>query len=233
MSWYLFSICALHSFLSFNCSCLHSTLGPHYLLPGLLYLFPGIVNMVLQIHLSKSVLKLPELHLNYLHKSSLTFHLQSSLIWPRIYLPFNPTRTLNYSWLMVLKTDFGFLPLCLCLFFSLVTHQLHQQLIPYLIFPDCDTHHFSLITKCGNYQIYSTYFILCVCFIDPHSPMWEDLEGGIMPYTSSLHITYRSYILSVEVYPPKCSKESKLLLSPKWFLWSPEALAPSMVLMTY
>lgn len=70
---------------------------------------------------------------------------------------------------MVLKTDFGFLPLCLCLFFSLVTHQLHQQLIPYLIFPDCDTHHFSLITKCGNYQIYSTYFILCVCFTDPNS----------------------------------------------------------------
>lgn len=23
--------------------------------------------------------------------------------------------------------------------------------------------------KCGNYQIYSTYFILCVCFIDPNS----------------------------------------------------------------
>lgn len=109
-------------------------------MPGLLYLFPGILNMVLQVHLSKSVLKPPELHLNYLNKSSFTFPLESSLIWPRIYLPFNPTRTLSYSLirLMVLKTDFHFLPLCLCLFSSPVTHQLHQQLIPYLIFPDCE-----------------------------------------------------------------------------------------------
>ena len=165
MSWYLFSICALLSFLSFNCSCLHSTLSLHYLLPRLLYLFPGILNMVLQIHLSKSVLKPPELHLNYLNKSSFTFHLQSSSLWPRIYLPFNPTRTLNYSLirLTVLKTDFGFWPLCLCLFSSPVTHQLHQQLIPYLIFPDCDTHRFSLITNVGiiRFTAHTLYYV-CV-----------------------------------------------------------------------
>lgn len=237
MSWYLFSLCALHSFLSFNCSCLHSTLGPHYFLPGLLYLFSGILNMVLQVHLSKSVLKPPQLHLNYLNKSSFTFPLQSSLIWPRIYLPVNPTRTLSYSLirLMILKTDFRFLPLRLCLFSSPVTHQLHQQLIPYLIFPGWEDDS-SFLTDNKMWELSDLQHVLyTMCVFDwpklPHSPMWEDLEGSSMPYTSLHHITYRSYILSVEMYPPKCSKESKLLLSPKWFLWSPKAVAPSMVLM--
>ena len=45
----------------------------------------------------------------------------------------------------------------------------------------------------------------------PTPPSGKTLRVSIMP---SHHITHRHYILSVEVYLPKCSRESKLLLSP-------------------
>lgn len=107
---------------------------------------------------------------------------------------------------MVLKTDFHFLPLRLCLFSSPVTHQLHTTHSPTL--SSCTVKmilHFSLITKCGNYQIYSTYFILCVFDWPklPHSPMWEDLEGSSMPHTSSHHITYRVTYYLLKCNPPQ------------------------------